>query len=119
MYASLISDAHASADTSEIIRYWGLASFYAYRAYHDDFLLNTAESLWNLTSAAFITADDARTFKQASRNVTIKPACDARKLFFRDRTPAMTLIDIHLLLSFDCGWCVLGTHMRAIDRELD
>ncbi|VDC08017.1 unnamed protein product [Peniophora sp. CBMAI 1063] len=56
--------------------YWGLAFFYAYRAYRDDFLLTTAVSLWNVTSAAFISVNDAKSFKQASRNVTIKPICD-------------------------------------------
>ncbi|KZV60401.1 hypothetical protein PENSPDRAFT_620058 [Peniophora sp. CONT] len=77
--------------------YWGLASFYAYRAYRDDFLLNTAESLWNLTSAAFITADDASTFKQASRNVTIKPACDAPSIaggvFWDDEIQNTTIVN--------------------------
>ena len=56
---------------------WALAAFYGSRAYNDTGLLAIAEGIWNSVQAYVVTADDAATGKQPSKNVTFPVHCIA------------------------------------------
>ncbi|KAI0314756.1 hypothetical protein OF83DRAFT_1085431 [Amylostereum chailletii] len=53
--------------------FWGLACYYAYRAYADVFFLNTAIQIWNQTFPYWISEAEATAGTTPARNVSIAP----------------------------------------------
>lgn len=54
-------------------RQWGLAFYYAYKAYGDSSFLTLAQNAWDLTYADYITADmvaNAKTSIPPNRNIS-------------------------------------------------
>ncbi|KAI0314969.1 hypothetical protein OF83DRAFT_1085296 [Amylostereum chailletii] len=59
---------------------WGLASFYAHRAYNCSLYLDTAVGVWNYAHQFFITEDQAAHGVQPTRNFTLRPQCNGHSL---------------------------------------
>ena len=62
-----------------MVSYWGLAAYYTYRAYKEDFLLSIATSQWDLVSTYFVTEAQAANGSHPTRNVTIASQCNGCK----------------------------------------
>ncbi|KAI0314526.1 hypothetical protein OF83DRAFT_1085593 [Amylostereum chailletii] len=57
-------------------QYWGLAAYYTYRAYKQDFLLQIATGVWDQASTYFVTEAQAENKTHPTRNVTIASQCN-------------------------------------------
>ena len=63
-------------------RYWGIAAYYCYRAYGDQFLLQIAESIWNATSVYVMSEADANNGSHSERTVKIPSTCNNGAVYF-------------------------------------
>ncbi|KZV73157.1 hypothetical protein PENSPDRAFT_733138, partial [Peniophora sp. CONT] len=58
--------------------YWGLALFYSYRTYKQDYLLRYAENAWgSVYDSAFITLNNATSGSGGGRNISFLPPSDS------------------------------------------
>ncbi|KAI0078573.1 hypothetical protein K474DRAFT_882485 [Panus rudis PR-1116 ss-1] len=76
---------------------WGLAAFYAFRAYNDNFFLNMSTTIWNEAFAFFITPEDAALGKHPTKNASIQSQClgasTAGGVFYQTLKPNDTVVN--------------------------
>ncbi|KZV62364.1 hypothetical protein PENSPDRAFT_670392 [Peniophora sp. CONT] len=118
--------AHNSGFYTELILiagYWGLAAIHAYRAYKQDFFLQTAKGAWQQVNQNFITTDDAQNGQQVERTANkpfpISRTCNgsttAGGVFWIHSNPVDPLITGETV----GGFMALSAYLLSATSDLD